>query len=343
MTTVWTILAAIIIFALMIFVHEFGHFAAAKLSKIKVHEFAIGMGPKLFSFGRGETKYSVRAFPIGGYCMLEGENEASSDERAFINKPAYIRLIVLVAGAFMNILLGFVLLNIVNGFSPSVTTTKIEIVEENSPAYTAGLMVGDEIIKVNSKRVSTFNELAWELGDAQKESADLFIKRDGEQKTITVFPEITEKGYRYGIRFASEKNNVFNTIKQSFRDTLFYSKVIISSLFDLIRGRLGLDQMSGPIGIVSEIGSAVNVAVESGRQGFLRLILLAVLLTVNLGVFNLLPLPALDGGRILFVLIEMIRRKPLPPEKEGMVHAVGFAALMVLSVFIAFKDVLKFF
>jgi len=343
MNTILTILAAILIFAVLIFVHELGHFIAAKLSDIKVHEFAIGMGPKLFSFGKGETKYSLRLLPIGGYCSLEGEDSASEDKRAFINKSPLKRLIVLAAGALMNILLGFIILNIVIGTLPTIDTTQISYVEEGSPAEAAGLMPGDKIIKIDSQGVPTYKVLKWELSDLDGSEKNFTVKRNGEKIKLHIAPELKNGGYVFGISFNETDNNFFLTVKESFHETFFYSRVVIETFIDLIRGKVGINQMSGPIGIVSEIGGAVEAAAETGYPGIMNLLLLAVLLTVNLGVFNLLPLPALDGGRILFVLIELIRRKPLPPEKEGMVHMIGLVALLLFSLFIAYMDVLKFF
>ena len=343
MNTILTVLAAIIIFAVLIFVHELGHFIAAKLSDIKVHEFAIGMGPKLFSFGKGETKYSLRLFPIGGYCALEGENSASDDERAFINKSPLKRLIVLASGAFMNILLGFIILNIITATLPTIDTTQILAVEKGSPAEASGLMPDDKIVKIDSNGVPTYKVLSWELSDLDGSEKTFTIKRDGKKMKIDIAPELKNGKYVFGITFKEADNNVFLTVRESFHETFFYSRVIIETFFDLIRGKVSVNEMSGPIGIVSEIGGAVEAAAETGYPGIMNLLLLAVLLTVNLGVFNLIPLPALDGGRILFVLIELIRRKPLPPEKEGIVHMIGLIALLLFSVFIAYMDVLKFF
>ncbi len=343
MNTLLTVLAAIIIFAVLIFVHEFGHFITAKIAKIKVHEFALGMGPRLCGFTKGETQYSIRLFPIGGYCKLEGEDTASNDARALINKPPYVRLIVLAAGAIMNILLGFALLNIAIGTQDAIITTQVAQVEEESPAALAGILPGDEIVKVDKTRTPNNSTLRWELSDLDGSEKEFTIKRNGEKLTLNITPEIKDGRYLFGMSFNAVENNFFLTIKESFHQTVFYSKVIIETFLDLLRGKLGIDQMSGPIGIVSEIGGAVESAAKTGMEGILDLLFLAVLLTVNLGVFNLLPIPALDGGRILFVLIEMIRRKPIPPEKEGLVHMIGLLALLLFSVFIAYKDILKFF
>lgn len=344
MNTILTIISAIIIFAVLIFVHELGHFIAAKLSNIKVHEFAIGMGPKIFSFSKGETKYSLRLLPIGGYCALEGEDSGSDDPRAFSNKSPFKRLIVLAAGAFMNILLGFVLLNIITGTMPQIRTTQITQIEEGSPAYIAGLQAGDIITKIDSHKTPTNKVLWWELSELDGSEKKFTVNRNGEKISLDIAPKLQENRYVFGITLEDTvENNFFLTIKESFHDTFFYSRVVVETLLDLLRGKMGLDQMSGPIGIVSQIGGAVETATQTGYIGILNLLLLAVLLTVNLGVFNLLPLPALDGGRILFVLIEIIRRKPLPPEKEGLVHTIGLIALLLFSLFVAYMDILKFF
>ena len=185
--------------------------------------------------------------------------------------------------------------------------------------------------------------MRWELSDLNGSEKEFTIKRNDEIIKINVAPILNNDRYLFGIEFAPKDNNFFVTVKESFFETFFYSRVVVETLFDLVRGKLGLDQMSGPIGIVSEIGGAVEQATQTGFEGWMNLLLLAVLLTVNLGVFNLLPLPALDGGRILFVLIEIIRRKPLPPEKEGLVHMIGLIALLAFSVFVAYMDILKFF
>lgn len=343
MTAFWTVIASVVIFAVVIFVHEFGHFIAAKLSGIRVHEFAIGMGPRLFGFGKGETKYSVRAFPIGGYCALEGEDSTSSDERAITNKPPLTRLFVLVSGAFMNILLGFIILNILVGMLPTVTTRQLNRIEPGSAAYEAGLEPGDTILSVNGKRTPTYKMVLWELSDMTGEPVQYEVLRSGEKKAFSITPKSKDGRYVFGISFKEIDNNFGLTIKEAFHDTLFYSRLIIETLGDLIRGKMGIDQVAGPIGIVTEINGAVTEVAQAGIKGLSQLLMLSALLTVNLGIFNLLPIPALDGGRILFVLIEIIRRKPLPPEREGLVHIIGFAALIILSVFVAYMDILKFF
>ncbi len=340
MTQIFTVVAAILIFAVLIFVHEFGHFITAKLTGVKVLEFALGMGPKIFSFKKGETLYSLRAVPIGGYCAMEGEDGNSDDERSFSNKPAWKRLIVLVAGAFMNVLLGFILLLVLFWGQESFVSNKIADVGINSVAQIGGLKSGDEIIKINNQKVHLGVDVSYIASNLEDESAQFIVKRDGETLGLSL---AKSKDEPFGITLKTEENTVATTFKQAYYQTFFYSKVILNSLVDLLRGKVAVSDMSGPIGIVSEIGSAVEEGIETGVSGVLRLLSLTILLTINLGIFNLLPIPALDGGRILFVLVELVIRRRLPPEKEGMVHMIGFAARMIFAIFIAYMDVLKIF
>lgn len=342
MTMILTILAAIIIFALLIFIHELGHFIAAKATGIRVLEFAIGMGPKLFGRKKGDTLYSIRAVPIGGFCAMEGEDSDSSDPKAINNKPAWQRLLVLAAGAFMNILLGFILLIVMTAQGEQVVTNTVASVQPGTAAYDSGLAAGDEIIKMAGSRTPIAAEITWAAQRRGGAETEFVIRRNGEKQTLSIQPREADGKFQYGFTLATADNSFGETMKTAWHGTFFYSKLIVGSLVDLFRGEVKVTELSGPIGIVSEIGSAVQETAKTGLPGLLNLINLAVLLTINLGIFNLLPLPALDGGRILFVLVEMIRRKPLPPEKEGMVHFVGFALLILLSIAIAVMDIMKF-
>ncbi|MBQ9915382.1 MAG: site-2 protease family protein [Clostridia bacterium] len=343
MTTVWTVLAAVLIFCVMIFVHELGHFLSAKLLGIRVHEFAIGMGPKLFGKTKGETLYSVRALPIGGFCALEGEDEDSEDEKALSNKPAWVKLIVLASGAVMNFLLGFLLLLFIFGSEKEFVVPRVETVVAESPAEIAGLMPGDEIIRYNGENIQMLWDLNKAVYDAGTAPAELTVRRGDEKLSLTVTARPQKDKYVIGIGLAKEPNSVFMTLKSSFYGVGFYTGVILETVVGLLRGEVPVQNLSGPVGIVSEIGSAVQTTTEKGWQGFLSLLNLAVLLTVNLGVFNLLPLPALDGGRIFFVLVSLVIRKKIPPEKEGLVHFIGFVLLILLSIFVAYSDVLRLF
>ena len=342
MTAVWTALAAILIFCVMIFVHELGHFISAKLLGIRVHEFAIGMGPKLISKKKGETLYSVRLLPLGGFCALEGEAQSSADEKALSNKPAWVKLIVMAAGSCMNLLLGLVLLFCLYTSVQSVVVPYVASVEAGSPAAACDIQPGDEIIQLNGRRIHIAYDLHWATEKLDANPATVVVKREnGTKETLSITPRMQQGKTKLGLVMTKADNNLLLTAKTAFYETVFYSRVVLESFIDLIRGNISISSMSGPVGIVSEIGGAVSQAQEQGLAGILSLLQMTVLLTVNLGVFNLLPIPALDGGRIFFVLVEMIRRKPLPPEKEGMVHMIGFVLLILLSIFIAYMDVLR--
>ena len=345
MGVLFTTIAAVLIFAILIFIHEIGHFIAAKLSGVRVNEFALGMGPKIIKFQKGETLYSVRAFPIGGFCALEGEDEDTKDPRAFSNKPAYKRLIILAAGAFMNILLGFILLFSLGLGADTVVVPEIKSVAEGGSAESAGLRENDRIIYANGKRVHIMDDFSWAISNntADNGELNLVVKNNGEKRNVSLTPKMEDGKKVYGIMLKTEQNSVFKTVKNSWYRTGFYSGVIVDSFVNLIKGNIPMSQISGPVGIVSEIGNAVEETRTSGMEGFLSLISLTILLTINLGVFNLLPLPALDGGRILFVLIELVLRKPVPRDKEAIVHFIGLVLLLIFSAFIAFKDVIKLF
>lgn len=341
MTTFWTVAAAVLIFCILIFVHELGHFLAAKLFKVRVHEFAIGMGPKLLKKRWGETLYSVRLFPIGGFCALEGEDTASEDEGSLSKKKPWVKLIVTAAGPCMNMLLGFLLLFCLFGSADYVNVPQVKSVETGSPAQMAGIRPGDTFVSFNDRHVFTVNDLYWEIPALSEKSVTVEVKRAGEKETVTFEPlEKTEEPF-LGITLETQKNSFFLTLKNGFFTTGFYGRVVLDTFIDLLRGRIGINMMSGPIGIVSEIGTAVEQVAENGREGFRSLLQLTILLTVNLGIFNLMPIPALDGGRIFFILVEFVRRKPIPPEKEGIVHLVGFALLILLSLVVAYQDVLR--
>lgn len=341
MSSFLTIIAAIIIFAVLIFIHELGHFIAAKLSGVYVIEFALGMGPKIISKKWGETVYSLRLFPIGGFCSMEGEDECVDSERSFSKKKPWKRLIILVAGAFMNILLGFALLVGLNATTDAFIIPKIEQVQTNSAAEESGLLSGDRIIRANGRNINIMEDFSWEIENNKNPDGtlNLVVENNGKSREISVTPKETDGQKTYGIMLTTQKNSFVKTIKNSFYKTIFYSRVIIDSLFDLVTGKASFSQVSGPVGIVHEIGTAVETVQQTGIEGIKTLIALTILLTINLGVFNLLPLPALDGGRILFVIVEMIRRKPVPVEKEAIVHFIGIVLLLGLSVIIAFKDI----
>jgi|LSQX01.1.fsa_nt_gb regulator of sigma E protease len=333
-----TAISAIIIFSLLVLFHEAGHFTIAKLAGIKVHEFAIGMGPKLLKYKKGETLYSIRAFPIGGFVKMEGEDESSEDERAFNKKPIIHRIAVVAAGAIMNFILGFIIFIIMFLMVDSIPQPVIEEVIQDMPAQKAGLLQGDRIIKLNNSKIRTQKDISYFLLRSEGENIQVTVERNGERLEMSLAPEFNEEEDRYmmGYSFRMEETNFTNAIYAAYHETLFMTKLIFVSLGQLITGKVSVDQMAGPVGIVREIGGAA-------RAGILQLLQLAALISINLGLFNLLPIPALDGSRIVFLVIEGIRRKPINPEKEGMVHMVGFALLMVLLLVVTFSDISKLF
>ena len=350
MTTVALILIGILLFALIIFVHEFGHFIFAKIFNVYVIEFAIGMGPAIFKVQKGETLYSLRLIPMGGYCKLEGEDEKSDSPRAFSNKPKLQRLIILAAGAIMNLLLGFIVvlsMNLAYG-ADSFATTTIGKVVENTPAYTAGLKEGDKIVSLNGHKINIRSEF---MVYNDKESMDLTVKRGKEKLNFKVTPknylldkdghiikESSEEGsYKLiGIEFKLAEKTFLNTLTNSFFESVFIGKTIFLSLKDLVSGSVSPDNLSGPIGIVNEINTAAKIGIE-------YLLYLMALITINLGIFNLLPIPALDGGRIIFILIEMIIGKPVSQKYEGIIHAIGFLLLILLMIYVTGNDIFKIF
>lgn len=330
-----TVISAIVIFLILVLVHEFGHFIAAKLCGVTVHEFAIGMGPAIFKKKHGETVYSLRCIPIGGYCAMEGEDEESESEGAFSNKKPWQRILILASGALMNLLLGFILMCIIMFPSNSVGVPKIETIVEDSAAEAAGLQPGDKIIKIDNADIQTYAELKFELSRYKGGSIDVGYMRNGEKYSTSLTPKQGDDGgYYIGFVPRVEPLNFGGRLYHSWHYTVFYGKAILTSLFDLVTGSIGMENMSGPVGIVSEIG-------KSAKEGWDSLVNLASLITINLGLFNLLPLPALDGGRILFVIVELIIRRKIPADKEGMVHFIGFALLILLMIFATWQDIVR--
>lgn len=344
---IWTILIAILFFSLIIFVHELGHFLTARLFKVKVHEFAIGMGPKLISWGKGETKYSVRAIPVGGFCSMEGEDSDSDDEGSFSKKPWYARLIILASGAAMNIVLGFVICVIyvaIVSSNSGVPSTVVSSVVEGSDAADF-IQPGDRIVKINGQKTNIIEDITFIMQRNGSKEFEITVDRNGEKltKTLKPFEDKYEDGtsrYLVGFTGSLEKPTPFNVLREAFYETVWTGKIVFVSLGMLISGEAGMNEVSGPVGVVSVMNDAVQ---PGGLAGLLNILYIATLISVNIGIMNLLPIPALDGGRILFVIIEAIRRKPIPPEKEGMVHAVGMILLFGIMIFATWNDIMRLF
>ena len=385
---IFKILAAIFVFGIIILVHELGHFLMCKLMGVRVNEFAIGMGPKLLSFGKKETAYTLRLFPIGGFCAMEGEDEgaptpsaiggnadraeddggepalpdeeevpAEPDPRAFPNKKVWRRILIVVAGAAMNLVLGYVLLVAYYGIftvpdasgKARFSSTIIASLPETAVSYQTGLRPGDEIVKIDGKHTVTESDSVMIMQSDEDGIMDMTVRRavDGKKKTVLLKGvqfqlEVGENGKNrliYDFKVLGIEKTVWSTLVQAGKMEYSVATMIWRSLGDLITGKYGINDLSGPVGTMDIIGDAVAGANTS--EGMMTLIMLVVMITVNVGIFNLLPLPALDGGRLIFLLFEGIFRRPVPAKYEGMVHFIGLMLLLLLMVVVTFSDIWK--
>ncbi|MDO4566567.1 MAG: RIP metalloprotease RseP [Oscillospiraceae bacterium] len=342
MEIIITVIASVLIFGLVIFIHESGHFLTAKLSGIKVNEFALGMGPKLISKRKNETLYSLRAFPIGGYVSMEGEDEDSDEIGSFSRAPVSNRILVVAAGAIMNLLLGFIVMFAYTASEEALATRTVGGFYEGSYTEQSGLEAGDTIIAMNGRRMFSADDISYELARVQNASADITVLRGGERVELedVSFERVEYEDGTSGIRIdfyvLAEEKTFANILKQSFLGAVAMGRQIFLSLFDLITGNVAVNQLAGPVGIVTIISTVSS-------YGIRPLLSLLALLTINLGIFNLLPLPALDGGRLVFLLFEAVTKKRLNPKYEGIVHLVGFALLIGLMIFVTFNDVSRLF
>lgn len=345
MSTVISIISAVLIFCIIVVVHEFGHFIVARKCGIDVQEFAIGMGPVIFKKQGKHTLFTLRLLPLGGFCSM-GEDEESDNENSFRNKSVWRRIAVIAAGAIMNLILGFILSIIIFLAAGKVTTTIIAEIVPGSGCETAGMAVGDRITKVNGLHIFTANDIIYELRNDEDGVLDFVVERDGEKLTfngvkfgLTVDEETGERVLNYDFKVYMKNMTAAELLPAAANKFMYYSRLILMSLRDLISGKYGLNNLQGPVGIVTVISESAQ---ESGFDiGYLLDI--AMLISVNVGIFNLLPLPALDGGRLVFLIIEAIRRKPIKAETEGMVHFAGFALLMLLMIIVTFNDVKNIF
>ncbi|MBP1755455.1 MAG: hypothetical protein H6Q59_1853 [Firmicutes bacterium] len=427
------IIVAILILGVIVIIHELGHFLLAKRNGITVTEFSVGMGPRIASFVRKGTRYSLKLLPFGGSCMMLGEDETVDDEGAFNKKGVWARFSVIVAGAVFNFILAFVLALIVLGdvgvdkpyiekvnvdspaekaglqkgdvikeingsaihfsrdiqyyfyfnkltdqpldvtvlrdgkevkfsvapvyrdlyqlgcsYTSTNPTAVLEAVAEGYPLAEAGVQVGDVIVNINGVAVNKAQDLANYLDDNPLTDSPVTLTyvRDGKETEVTIKPLLVQSGYSLGWNYNQyrEKVNALQVIKYSFYELKLNIVNTIKSLTHLIMGKVSMKEVSGPVGIVNVVGDIVSESEDYGIHAtLLSLAQFSILLSANLGVMNLLPLPALDGGRIVFILIEAIRRKPVPKEKEAIVHLVGMALLMLLMVFVMYNDIRNLF
>lgn len=328
---------AILLFLILIIIHEFGHFIAAKLMGVRVNEFAVGFGPKLFSKKWGETKYAFNLIPLGGYCAMEGEDEESTDGRAFCNKKPWRRFVIVVMGATFNLLLGLIIVAIILAPEKAFASTVVAEFDKGAVSQVTGLQVDDEIIKVDGRKIYTTYDLSYSFTNVDDGKIDITVLRGGKElelKDVTFKTEKVENMSYLTMDFKvyGIQKNFGNYVKQTVKTSISYCAVIWRSLVDLIGGKYGISAISGPVGIT------VTIA-DVARQSLMNLLPIMALITINLGLFNLLPIPALDGGRLLFILIEMIFRKPVPQKYESIVHAVGFILLIGFMLLVAAKDI----
>lgn len=341
-------IVAIILFSIIILFHELGHFLLAKANGIRVNEFCLGLGPTLIGFTKGETKYSIKLLPFGGACMMEGEDEESASNRAFGNKPVWGRISVVFAGPFFNFIMAFVfsfiLISCVGYDKPVISD-----VMDGFAAQEAGLQAGDEITKINHMSIHFYREISAYSAFHSGETVDISYKRDGQIHTTTLIPKLDEESGRYLYGFLSSgertKASIGKAFVNSFYEVRYWIYTTIQSLRMLVTGGASVNDMSGPVGIVKSIGETYDTSVaDSGYfYAFINMINWGILLSANLGVMNLLPIPALDGGRLVFLLVEAITRKRIPQDKEAIVNLIGIGLLFLLMFVIMFNDIRKLF
>ncbi len=340
------IILAVLIFSFIVFFHELGHFLAAKKNGIDVEEFSIGMGPLLVAKEYKGTRYALRLLPIGGACMMGEDEEATGSSGNFHSKSVWARIVVIAAGPVFNFILAFILsviLVAIAGYDPPVVAE----VNEGYPAEEAGIRPGDTIVQMGEKKIHVFRDISAYNQFHQGEKVDVTYVRDGKEHTVKLTPKMNEDAdyYMLGIVAGqSEDAGVWECLKYGAYEVKYWIEITISSLRLLITGQVGIDQLSGPVGIVDLVGDTYQSSVSYGASVVLASLMnLSILLSANLGVFNLLPFPALDGGRLVFLFVEAVRRKRIPPEKEGYFHFVGFVLLMVLMVVVLYNDLKRVF
>lgn len=341
LNNIWPYAIAILLFLILIVIHEFGHFIAAKLLGVRVNEFAVGFGPKLFKWGKKETKYAINLIPFGGYCAMEGEDEASGDSRAFCNKKPWRRFLIVAMGAIFNLILGLILVGITLIPQERFTTTIVDSFHENSVSSEYGLQAGDKIIGVDGRKIFTTYDLSYAFSNVDDGQIDITVKRDGKKTELKNVKFASEKiegiNYLTVDFYVKGREKTFTSfIKYTFDTAVSNCAVVYRSLADLLTGRYGISAMSGPVGVTAAIG-------DVAKQNIFDIIPIMALITINLGLFNLLPLPALDGGRLVFIIFEMIFRKPIPQKYESIVHLIGMILLLALMAIITFKDIFVLF
>lgn len=336
------ILIAIFMFLFLILIHEFGHFIVAKLSGIKVNEFAIGMGPAIFTKQKGETLYSLRAIPMGGYCAMEGEDDESNDPRSYDRARPINKFLTILAGPVMNLLLASIIFFIV-GLNTGITTTSIGNFTDNSPAKEAGMEIGDEVREVNNTKIENFPEISQIVNEYYKDKdisepieVKVYRESSNEEMTFDIKPQKENGNVFFGVESKLRKASFFEAIKLGFLETGKNIALIFSILGRLFTGEIAVSALSGPVGVVKELGN-------QAQNGLMSLLYFLGYISVNLGVFNLLPIPALDGSKLVSSIYEMITGKRINKKLEEKVTIVGFVLLIGLIILISIKDIISLF
>lgn len=354
-----TLILFIVIFGVVVIAHEFGHFLIAKANGIHVVEFAVGMGPNLFSFKKGDTKYSLKLFPIGGACMFEGEDgvvekdEVSGEEKepgpgSFLKAKVWSRIATVAAGPFFNFILAFIVAFIMANMMVVREPVATEVTADSSAA-SAGMLDGDRIVSLDGEKVHLFDEITLFMQTTYRGGdVEVVYERDGEKYETVVTPQYDESEGRYLLGIANAdfvEPKGFETFQYAWYEMRYSVKATYKSLGMLIGGRVSRQDVAGPVGIaVNVVGKTYEQTRDYGWQSvLLNMLNIVLMLSVNLGILNLLPIPALDGGRLVFMLVEVVRGKPVPPEKEGMVHFIGLMFFMILMVFVFFNDLTNIF
>lgn len=351
--TVVYILVAILIFGLLIMIHEFGHYIVARMCGVHINEFSIGMGPKLLQkkTKKQGTLLSLRLFPIGGYVSMKGEDEDEDDPDSFSRKRVWQRMLIVVAGAAMNLLLGFLLVFVIVCTSKGLlaTTTIAQFAQGATSCAEGGLEVGDTVLKVNDTRVHTGEELTYEIMSQGHEPLTLTVLRGGERVVLenVVFPQFEEKGSVFGdydfMVYGIRDPGVGQLLRASWHRSVSLVKMVWDSLANLVTGRYSVESLSSPIGVTAAVKDTISGSGWTGAQILQYVLNITAVISINLGVFNLLPFPALDGGRFVFLTVEAIIRRPLPKEIEARIHFVGIVVLLGLMVLVVGKDLIGLF
>lgn len=342
-TVIISVLAALLVFGALILVHELGHYSAARIFGVGISEFSVGMGPKLISrtSRKSGTAYSLRLLPIGGFVSMKGEDDSSPDPDALINKPRWQRLIIMLAGSAMNLLVGIILVAVLVCTAKNLGSTTVHSFSDTAVSESGGLREGDRIVRVGGIRVHVLTDLAYAIMDKGYQPVDVTVDRDGERIVLedVSFPVSESNGMTIGnidFKVYAEQKTLPAILKHTFFQSFSYVRMVWGSIYDLVTGRYGLEQISGPVGITEQIGAAAHKSSVDFNY-------LCAVIAINLGVVNLLPLPALDGGRAFILLLSMLRGKDIDPEIEGKIHLVGLVLLMLLMVFVTVGDIRKLF